>query len=397
MIDNKNIESCNALFSAAGCVCFHNNEFLLLKRTDDKSYPNLWGVPTGKIEQGETAIQTIIRELYEETEILLSADRLKLVDTFCVTTEDMSFKYTLYFVNFDIIPTVKINPFEHKEYTWIHYDMIDSLELVPDAEETILYAIRERNTKPFAQLNLFTNEADIVSKPNLKLNEYLSKFSGLEKRFEFTKKWVVTFGSPGTGKTTTLKRIQRKICPSFLISDNKQILSEGTRLNNYLVEATKHKKWLYYFFFQMEILPERFRQSFNAPDNSFIDESIFSTLAYSTALYRLRWLRKYEFETFLVNYQFYCHFLPNPTLILYFYCSTETMIMRKEKRLEKVRNREIEKHYSYQYLEALNSGFKEVAEQLKNAGYEIVFIDTDGKSIEEVTNETLKKIGRLWT
>ncbi len=397
MIIKSKIESFKSLFPAAGCVCFHNDELLLLKRFDDKSYPNMWGVPTGKIEHKETPIQTVIRELYEETKIVLSSDRLKIVDTFLITTEEMSFTYTLFYANFDFKPVVKINSFEHKEFRWVHIDEIDSLELVPDVRETISQTIMIRRGKTNLQLNLFTNEPDSYSIINFKLKDYLSKFTGLEKNFESKKKWIVTFGAIGTGKTTIIRQLHKKLPNSILITKNNFILSKGTRLNTYLREATENKKWLYYFFFQMEVLPERFRLSYNAPDYSFVDETIFSTLAYSNALLRLGWLRKYEFETFLSNYQFYLNFLPTPTKILFFYCNTETMIIRKDKRLEKVKKRVIEKHYSYIYLDTLNKSFLEVALELKNAGYDVVFIDTNDKSIDIVTNEALNEIGKLWT
>lgn len=43
-------------------------EYLVLQRNDKtKIYPNIWQVITGTIEKGETAIQTAIRELKEET------------------------------------------------------------------------------------------------------------------------------------------------------------------------------------------------------------------------------------------------------------------------------------------------------------------------------------------
>lgn len=396
MIINPSIESFNSLFSAVGCVCFHNDELLLLKRFEDKSFPNMWGVPTGKIERDETPIQSIIRELYEETRIVLSANRLKLVDTFRITTEEMSFKYTLFYADFDLMPDVKINSLEHKEYRWVHVDQIDTLELVPAVKETISQTIKNRRQKLNPQLNLFTNEPDNYSVVNFKLKDYLSQFTGLEKNFEFKKKWVVTFGAIGTGKTTTIRQLHKKLPNSLLIANNNFILSKGTRLHTYLNEATENKKWLYYFFFQLEVLPERFRLSFNAPDYSFVDETIFSTLAYSIALYRLGWLRKYEFETFLKNYQFYLNFLPTPSKILYFYCSTATMITRKDKRLREVKKRDHEKHYTYLYIDALNKGFKEVADELNLAGFDIVFIDTNNKSIEMVTNEVLSKIGKIW-
>jgi 8-oxo-dGTP diphosphatase len=396
MIINKETKSFNSLFSAVGSVCFHNEDVLLLKRQEDKSFPNLWGVPTGKIGNDETPIQAIIRELYEETNIVLSADRLNLVDTFYVSTEEMSFTYTLYYVDFDMLPDVTINTIEHKEYKWIHVKQVEYLNLVPDVKETISQTIKKRRQSLNAQLNLFTNEPDNYPIVNFKLNDYLRKFTGLDKKFEIPKKWIVTFGAIGTGKTTIVKQLNKNFSNSLLIPTSNSILSKGTRLNFYLTEAIENKKMLYHFFFLTEVLTERFRLSFNAPNYSFVDETIFSTLAYSVALYRLGWLKKYEFETFMANYQFYLNFLPAPTKILYFYCSTETMIKRKDKRLERNKKREIEKNYNYNYLDYLNKAFREVSEELKLAGYDIIFIDTNEKSVDVVLNEVLYRIGQIW-
>ena len=46
-----------------------NNElqFLLLKRSAHKIYPGLWQMVSGHIKKGETAVQTALRELQEET------------------------------------------------------------------------------------------------------------------------------------------------------------------------------------------------------------------------------------------------------------------------------------------------------------------------------------------
>ena len=41
--------------------------FLLLKRAETKIYEHLWQGVAGKIEKGETAVETAIRELKEET------------------------------------------------------------------------------------------------------------------------------------------------------------------------------------------------------------------------------------------------------------------------------------------------------------------------------------------
>ena len=49
--------------------CFNENKlnFLTLKRSKTKIYEHLWQGVAGKIEKGETASQTAIRELKEET------------------------------------------------------------------------------------------------------------------------------------------------------------------------------------------------------------------------------------------------------------------------------------------------------------------------------------------
>ncbi len=42
-------------------------EFLILKRSPKQYYPNLWQMVSGKIKENETAYQTALREIKEET------------------------------------------------------------------------------------------------------------------------------------------------------------------------------------------------------------------------------------------------------------------------------------------------------------------------------------------
>ena len=55
-------------------LVYHNNKLLILKRADsDKSDANLWDIPGGKIESGESVHNAIKRELFEETGLLGTA------------------------------------------------------------------------------------------------------------------------------------------------------------------------------------------------------------------------------------------------------------------------------------------------------------------------------------
>ena len=44
-------------------------EFLLLKRSPEQYYPNIWQMVSGKIKESETAFNTALREIKEETNL----------------------------------------------------------------------------------------------------------------------------------------------------------------------------------------------------------------------------------------------------------------------------------------------------------------------------------------
>jgi len=55
----------------SGVILKKNNKILLCKRSPDKSLPNVWSIPSGKIEENENPGNAAIREYYEETNIKL--------------------------------------------------------------------------------------------------------------------------------------------------------------------------------------------------------------------------------------------------------------------------------------------------------------------------------------
>jgi 8-oxo-dGTP diphosphatase len=58
----------------AGIILKHNDEVLLCKRAPDKSLPNIWSIPSGKIESGESPGAAAIREFHEETNLELKKE-----------------------------------------------------------------------------------------------------------------------------------------------------------------------------------------------------------------------------------------------------------------------------------------------------------------------------------
>ena len=370
----------NPLFHSVGCICKYKRGVLLLKRAKTRSFPEKWGIPTGKIRQDETTKKAIIRELYEETNILCSAENLKFINSFQIENDNMNFLYSLFVLELTEEREIIINPKEHTEYKWVEFKDIDKYDLVTDVKETVAIGLNRRNT---TQLNLFGYPVD-ESGISLSIFEKQQDFEVSHKLFkdnlDFNKKWYAAFGPPGVGKTTTLEAIG-SMYPEINI-EKKNILKKSLNFKEYLNKAFAEKENKFFFHFQMEILQLRFWQSFYAQNNSIVDESIFSPLAYTKALHSLKWIDKYVFDSFYRNYRGYQSILIPPVCIFYFYCDTENLLKRI-----KQRNRKHEQYYSVQYVEYLNMAFSETAAFLKKMGFNVQYIATDNKPVKQIAKE----------
>ena len=60
------------IYDVAVSVIEYKNKILITKRLNKNFLPGLWEFPGGKIEKNETAIQTIVREVKEETNLTVS-------------------------------------------------------------------------------------------------------------------------------------------------------------------------------------------------------------------------------------------------------------------------------------------------------------------------------------
>ena len=101
--------------------------YLMMKRSSGKHYEHLWQGVAGKIEKGETAVQTIIRELKEETgktpKRLFSADH---VASFYEARKDLIHMVPIFGIEVEG-DDVKLSD-EHSEYKWVTFE--NALELL---------------------------------------------------------------------------------------------------------------------------------------------------------------------------------------------------------------------------------------------------------------------------
>lgn len=103
-----------------------NGKILILKRsTDSKTNPGKWELPGGKVDQGESFDQALIREVLEETELKISLDHVV-----GVCEQNLPFIRAVHIIMSGNILEGDLNlSKEHEGYAWIFFDNLLDYEL----------------------------------------------------------------------------------------------------------------------------------------------------------------------------------------------------------------------------------------------------------------------------
>lgn len=109
-----------------GCFLEYNNRFVLVHRHAHKADGDTWGLPSGKVEPGESDIEAIRRELFEETGYSAEPSELENLGTFDFVSPRGD---TLNYVTFRVVLK---NPHEvileeaaHSEFEWVSVEDAD--------------------------------------------------------------------------------------------------------------------------------------------------------------------------------------------------------------------------------------------------------------------------------
>lgn len=124
----------NDILEVTACYLEHDNHYLFLKRSPNKPAGRQWGVPAGKVENKEDLLDSLIREIKEETGICISNQNILFIESLLVKRDDMSFIYHMYKLTLDKRPSILLND-EHTDYIWVTYKEALELDLVPGAAE----------------------------------------------------------------------------------------------------------------------------------------------------------------------------------------------------------------------------------------------------------------------
>ena len=118
-------------------LIWRGNKFMICQRPAHKARGLLWEFVGGKVEQGETKEQALVRECKEELNILLSVD-----DVFMDVIHeypDLTVHLTLFNAT---IAEGELQKLEHNDIQWITPSEITNYEFCP-ADEEILAKIQE--------------------------------------------------------------------------------------------------------------------------------------------------------------------------------------------------------------------------------------------------------------
>ena len=106
-------------FDVVSCFIQHDRKFLLLHRQDHKPQGDTWGVPAGKVDDGEDLKSAIQREIQEEVGLSINKMELIFFKSYFVRYAEYDFVYHIFSVTLDLVPELKLDTREHKDIKWV--------------------------------------------------------------------------------------------------------------------------------------------------------------------------------------------------------------------------------------------------------------------------------------
>lgn len=133
-------------------------EFLLLKRSPEQYYPNIWQMVSGKIKENETAFNTALREIEEETGLVPEKFWVApTVNSFYAPDKDYICLLPVFAAKVNYDSKIKISK-EHIEYKWLSPEEVKNL-LAWDGQRKSVdvivdYVLNRNSYLNFIEINL---------------------------------------------------------------------------------------------------------------------------------------------------------------------------------------------------------------------------------------------------
>ena len=129
-------EDFNPVVEVAACYLEVKKKLLMLQTGFGKAHAETWGLPGGKLEKGESALEAASRELLEETGIYLETSSFFPLGALYIRKPEIDFIFHMFKVGLDQYPTVTLSE-EHLEYRWVNFEESQKLRLMVGALEVL--------------------------------------------------------------------------------------------------------------------------------------------------------------------------------------------------------------------------------------------------------------------
>jgi 8-oxo-dGTP diphosphatase len=125
-------------------VCFYKGKVLVMKRSENKRlYPGLWECGGGKVSMGETFEDAIIREIGEETNMIVEVKGILCTYSIDIPNDEQKvipgLKFILEVEGFIDGDSPRIGD-EHTEYRFISKEEVKDIDFISGIDEEILEA-----------------------------------------------------------------------------------------------------------------------------------------------------------------------------------------------------------------------------------------------------------------
>lgn len=124
-----NPDNFNPKFETVGCFIEYKDKIIAVHRHPEIRHGDMWGLPSGMMEKNETPEQAIIREIKEETGLIVK--KVKHLKTYKVRYSEYDFLYHLFKLKLDEYKELRLNTLEHHKVEWLYpKDLLDK-KLIP--------------------------------------------------------------------------------------------------------------------------------------------------------------------------------------------------------------------------------------------------------------------------
>lgn len=117
----------------------HQEKLLLLHRARCELSPQTWAIPGGKLEKGETPLEGLTREIWEELHLLPEPKDLEFIRSLYVRHPKVKYQLHLFRWILTSAPSITLNPREHCNYVWQPIEKFADLPLLEGQLETFKF------------------------------------------------------------------------------------------------------------------------------------------------------------------------------------------------------------------------------------------------------------------